>query len=696
MPFFKKNTFILLIFIFNFINLSYASIQNESKELFITPKRTYLSNRSLEKYSRSGGNFGDFFKLRLAEIKIRNMDFKTALKLVSRVENPIFSFWKQVIEAETYVGLKQFSQALVLLRKLPQVPIPSVSMGEEFYQNIYKRALFARLNAKKGLKKNAKREISTLYSLFPLDEDIKNFIENHPEYENLKLSTKEKIWRLNRLYKKFKYKEMVELITPQEVYQAKIPVESKCNSLFNLGSALKSQKSSWDNAIQSYKLALSLKCSKNTTARILFRLSSLLLYTNNKDLGVKYLSQLTKDHADHYLADDSLYKLHYHYVKRKDYAKAQIYSKKLLQKKSGDMYFELLHDWAYPLYKKGKYQKAAKILSKATTAKYIDKESYPKALYWYARSLEKTKRKANINKARSVYKKLANELPYSFYAILAARRIHQKISYPKLTKLKGQSPEDGVEYFGLIDQLNHKGFHSEAASILDLALHHNPSWEKSHKEFVVKTLMESQNYRKALEMASEHFNVGVYGPLKPSSDPLFAAFYPKVYQKQVSKGYQVSTLPKGAIEGIMREESLFQRNARSWVGATGLMQLMPTTAAMVKKRLSDQRIDDDITDARSNILLGSSYLNSMKKYFKDQIPLAIMAYNAGPGNVNKWLRKWKGEELDEFIENVPFTETRGYVKRVMRTMNVYGHRYKDPTFVNGFFSFEITPRKKRK
>lgn len=63
----------------------------------------------------------------------------------------------------------------------------------------------------------------------------------------------------------------------------------------------------------------------------------------------------------------------------------------------------------------------------------------------------------------------------------------------------------------------------------------------------------------------------------------------------------------------------------------------------------------------------------MKNYFKDQLPLAIMAYNAGPGNVNKWLRRFGNLELDEFIEKVPLRETRNYVKRVMRSMQVYGN-----------------------
>ena len=143
----------------------------------------------------------------------------------------------------------------------------------------------------------------------------------------------------------------------------------------------------------------------------------------------------------------------------------------------------------------------------------------------------------------------------------------------------------------------------------------------------------------------------------------------------------------------MREESLFQCTARSYVGAQGLMQLMPATASMVRRKL-DIPIGNDLTDPRNNILLGSTYLRDMKDYFEDQLPLAIMAYNAGPGNVNKWLRNFGDKELDEFIENIPLDETRNYVKRVMRSMQVYGSFYREKYFLTlENVSFNIKTRR---
>lgn len=143
---------------------------------------------------------------------------------------------------------------------------------------------------------------------------------------------------------------------------------------------------------------------------------------------------------------------------------------------------------------------------------------YPRLLYWYARSLEKTEVKKNQTKAKQTYRKLVNDFPFSFYAILAAKRIDSKIKTPSMPELEGTPPVDGIEYFALIDDLNENDHHDAARAVLELALYKNPDWEKNHTEYLTKKLIESQNYRKALDLASNHFNSGVYGPITGAKD----------------------------------------------------------------------------------------------------------------------------------------------------------------------------------
>jgi soluble lytic murein transglycosylase len=132
---------------------------------------------------------------------------------------------------------------------------------------------------------------------------------------------------------------------------------------------------------------------------------------------------------------------------------------------------------------------------------------------------------------------------------------------------------------------------------------------------------------------------------------------------------------------ITRQESQFAQNAVSHAGARGLMQLMPGTAREQagKMGLSYER-EALIGDAGYNLQLGNGYFMRMLAYYNGCWPLAIAAYNAGPGNVNKWLRqngdpRSGGIDWVEWIEKIPIPETRGYVQRVLENAVVYEAMY---------------------
>lgn len=131
---------------------------------------------------------------------------------------------------------------------------------------------------------------------------------------------------------------------------------------------------------------------------------------------------------------------------------------------------------------------------------------------------------------------------------------------------------------------------------------------------------------------------------------------------------------------IIRQESGFDTDAKSRAGARGLMQLMPATARQVsrsvKQRYSKRRLTED---PYFNITLGRTYLSGLIDRYEGSYVLAIAAYNAGPGNVNRWLRE-RGDprtgEIDviDWIERIPFAETRNYVHRVLEGLVVYRAR----------------------
>ena len=128
---------------------------------------------------------------------------------------------------------------------------------------------------------------------------------------------------------------------------------------------------------------------------------------------------------------------------------------------------------------------------------------------------------------------------------------------------------------------------------------------------------------------------------------------------------------------IMRQESQFDRTAESHVGARGMMQLMPATANEVARGLGLSYSRGALTDdPQYNIQLGSTFINKMLRYYDGNYVLAIAAYNAGPGNVNKWMKRngdprVPGTDLVAWVEDIPIPETRNYVQRVLENLVMY-------------------------
>lgn len=148
-------------------------------------------------------------------------------------------------------------------------------------------------------------------------------------------------------------------------------------------------------------------------------------------------------------------------------------------------------------------------------------------------------------------------------------------------------------------------------------------------------------------------------------------------------GYPVTTLPAGGtaeralLLAIVRTESAFDQEAVSGAGARGLMQLMPGTAALVARQSALPYSVDRLTaDGIYNLTLGRAYIEMLLQDFGGSYALAIASYNAGPGRIRQWLHDYgdprgKGIDMVDWIEAIPFTETRVYTQRVLESLQVY-------------------------
>lgn len=151
--------------------------------------------------------------------------------------------------------------------------------------------------------------------------------------------------------------------------------------------------------------------------------------------------------------------------------------------------------------------------------------------------------------------------------------------------------------------------------------------------------------------------------------------FPTPYANEFEQAAKAQDIELKWVYAIARQESAFAEDARSPVGAKGLMQLMPGTARLIARQMGASVRDDDLYRADKNIALGSFYLAQLLDQFGGNRILATAAYNAGPGRIARVLRRQDGDvPTDIWIENLPYGETRDYVKNVLAFSIIYGKK----------------------
>lgn len=269
-----------------------------------------------------------------------------------------------------------------------------------------------------------------------------------------------------------------------------------------------------------------------------------------------------------------------------------------------------------------------------------------KYLYW----LEKTNEKNSVflTKQHTV-----SFIPGDFYSYLLY--IKGKISeIPESVSI-----EEPFILPPRIDILVKAGFHEEALKEIKWMIKNNRTIENIPT--LTRILYSLGDYPTAVRLISKI-------PQKFNYQELI---YPYPFRDIVLKASNKFKLDHNLIFAIMREESRFDRFAVSPAGAIGVMQLMPYTAIKEAKQLGIKyKNDTDLFEPKINILLGSFHLKKLIEEFGN-IPMAVAAYNAGDKAVNQWLESNNYCDIDEFIEDIPYAETKAYVQRVLTSYAEY-------------------------
>ena len=152
--------------------------------------------------------------------------------------------------------------------------------------------------------------------------------------------------------------------------------------------------------------------------------------------------------------------------------------------------------------------------------------------------------------------------------------------------------------------------------------------------------------------------------------------YPFLHQELVYKYALENNLSPFLIAGIIKVESGFKKDALSPKGAMGLMQIMPKTGRWVAEKINYGYQEDTVlNDPEANIKLGTWYLSFLQREFYDNEVLYLAAYNGGLGNVKQWMAKYGWDKNFSDVEQIPFPETRNYVKKVLYYKKQYQEKY---------------------
>ncbi len=310
-------------------------------------------------------------------------------------------------------------------------------------------------------------------------------------------------------------------------------------------------------------------------------------------------------------------------------------------------------------YLAGNHKAAAEQFRKlATSDDYRER-----ALYWLGRALAAA---GDSFGAKESHDTLAREFPYGFYALQLGPG-SASVEEPPLPRL-GNDPLESLpqaEGHERVRALISLGLIEEAGR--ELAAARKKSGKKGETQ--ARLYLECGNYSGAMGLFTQ-------AQLKKNGQEgrnAWSVLYPKAFADLVTPHAASAGISPSLAYAVMRSESSFNPAATSPVGARGLMQLMPETAAKMlrEKGFSAERL----YDPELNIRLGTRHLKDLMQQYKGNLVAVIASYNAGGHNVNRWLKSYAGLPEDEFIESIPFGETRDYVKKVLATAELYRKLY---------------------
>ena len=294
------------------------------------------------------------------------------------------------------------------------------------------------------------------------------------------------------------------------------------------------------------------------------------------------------------------------------------------------------------------------------------------ALYWQAKTSHQLGAHDTANR---LYQQIFNQGLESYYQALAAQALAKAgIATSQSRPLKPAAPSDfdlrpypeAAFHLARSRELANLKLHALAVSELDevnrIAPQHPPL-----RLLLINEYMSSHAFARSVALAQQ---------LPGSAGERLFHRYPLAYWETIQNKAREAELDPYLVVALIRQESLFDTRARSSAAALGLMQLLSTTATRMAKQLGlKPPSNEKLFDPELNVVLGTHYLKNLMRRYSNNWFKAIAAYNAGEAAVDRWEKDIVTDDIEEFVERIPYLETRQYVKLVLRNHRIYKTLY---------------------
>ncbi len=438
--------------------------------------------------------------------------------------------------------------------------------------------------------------------------------------------------------------------------------------------------------------------------------------------ALECLNNVIKYYPSSTLVDDAQFYIAYYYEINGYIARALSEYEKL-----ADIYpkSELLDNALFRIgkiyYSQKKYIEAYRAFEKAVKDNEFG-EYAPKCAFWKAKSAEKLGWKRT---AANAFKFIIKRFDHTYYSYRAREKLKnwdvafddnaveltllpepdeiyspykgatpvfekQDLSFAPTSKEEAEEiekVEKGEEktlaiplHYAKYEALMNLGLYENAIAEASYLVNISPKEKKDAAMIALNSaLFSAGRYKESMKYAEETCREAIKkGEFDKIPPEVWQFAYPRVYYKYIIESSLEFGMDPYLILAVIREESRFDPGVVSWARAHGLMQIIPSTGKNLARLMGIRPYyRGRLFEPKTNIRMGTYYLSQLLKRFNGNVYLALAAYNGGPNNVKRWWnRKTEDTDIDEFVEYIPFYETRRYVQKVMKTYNEYIRIYK--------------------